>query len=52
MSGCVVLVMSSCHDKDTGGYDVLVYVKLSWQKKTKTKKKLTGYDVLVNVKVS
>jgi len=28
MTGCVVLV-SSCHDKDTGGYDVLVYVKVS-----------------------
>jgi len=37
MSGCVVLVMSSCHDKDTGGYDVLVYVKLSWQKNKQKK---------------
>jgi len=28
MTGCVVLVMSSCHDKDTDRlYDVLVYVK-------------------------
>jgi len=29
MTGCVVLVMSSCHDKDTADYDVLVYVKVS-----------------------
>jgi len=28
MTGCVLLVMSSCHDKDTG-YDVLVYVNVS-----------------------
>jgi len=30
MTGCVVLVMSSCHDKDIlTGNDVLVYVKMS-----------------------
>jgi len=29
MTDGVVLVMSSCHDKDTAGYDVLVYVKVS-----------------------
>jgi len=30
MTGCVVLVMSSCRDKDTDRlYDLLVYVKLS-----------------------
>jgi len=28
MTACVVLVMSSCHDKDTDYY-VLVYVKVS-----------------------
>jgi len=28
MTGCVVLVMSNCHETLTG-YDVLVYVKLS-----------------------
>jgi len=32
VTGCVILVMSSCHGQDLTGYDVSVYVKLSWQR--------------------
>jgi len=47
MTDCVFLVMSNCFDKDTAGYDPLVYVKVSLPKHLKL-----VYGILVYVKLS